>query len=85
MNTQQKTTAAALAVAAGLMLPGVSAMQTASAAEGTVHCYGINACSGKGACATATNACAGHNSCKGQGWLPTKSAEECEAKGGTVK
>ena len=59
-------------MAAGLMLSGMAATQTVSAAEGPVHCYGINACKGKGAC-------------KGQGWLPTKSAGECAAQGGTVK
>ncbi len=51
----------------------------------SVHCFGINACKGKGACKSAKNACKGQNSCKGQGWLPEKSAKACvKAMGGTV-
>ncbi len=45
---------------------------------------GINSCKGKSACKTANNACKGQNSCKGQGFLLTKSAKSCKAKGGTV-
>lgn len=52
--------------------------------SGTVKCAGINACKGQSACATAESACAGQNACKGKGWIKVPSAEECEAKGGTV-
>jgi hypothetical protein len=48
-----------------------------------VHCAGVNSCSGKGSCASASNGCAGQNSCKGKGWVPA-SAQECKAKGGKV-
>ena len=85
MNTRQKTTAAALATTAGLLLSGAAVTQTASAHEGKVHCYGINSCKGQTACATANNACKGMNACKGQGWVPVAIADECKAKGGTVK
>ena len=49
-----------------------------------VKCAGINECKGKGACAGADNACKSKNSCKGQGWMETKSAQECKDKGGKV-
>jgi len=85
MKAQQKSSAAALAMAAGLMLASATAPQAASAGEAKVHCYGINACKGQTACATANNNCMGMNACKGQGWLATATEEECKAKGGTVK
>ncbi|MEZ4403258.1 MAG: hypothetical protein R3B06_24750 [Kofleriaceae bacterium] len=48
-----------------------------------VHCEGVNACKGHGACKTAANACAGQNGCKGQGFVEMPAAE-CTAKGGKV-
>lgn len=50
----------------------------------SVHCGGVNACKGKGACAGAENACKGQNACKGHGFTEEKSAEACKAKGGKV-
>jgi len=49
-----------------------------------VQCGGINACKGQGACAGAENACNAQNACKGQGWVATKSEQECKDKGGKV-
>lgn len=57
---------------------------TTKKSEAKVHCYGINECSGKGACHTASHACAGKNSCKGKGWV-LKTQQECESAGGKVK
>jgi hypothetical protein len=75
---------AGLAIAAiALAMNGVS-VTPASAKKASVHCMGINACKGKGACKTADNACKGQNACKGKGFLPAKSAKACEKKGGTV-
>jgi hypothetical protein len=72
--------AAIAAMAAGMFLtmgPAVaSAKETAK-----VHCEGVNACKGKGACASAEHSCSGQNSCKGKGWIEM-SAKECKAKGG---
>jgi len=51
------------------------------AETGTIACYGINACKGKTACATAFNACPGRNSCRGKGFLNV-SASQCTARGG---
>jgi uncharacterized membrane protein len=53
-------------------------------AAGVVQCAGINECKGHGACAGADNACKAQNACKGQGWVETKSAQECMEKGGKV-
>jgi hypothetical protein len=54
--------------------------------EGSVKCAGVNACKGKGACASTdgSNSCAGKNGCKGKGWVKVKSEKECTDKGGTV-
>jgi hypothetical protein len=57
----------------------------AAPAEGQVKCLGINACSGQAACdMPGAHGCAGQNECKGKGWI-LASAEDCSAKGGTVK
>ena len=78
-----KTTGAMLAIAtAALISTGCNHVQS-SASSAKVHCAGLNACKGQGACKTANNACGGHNACKGQGWVE-KTAEECKAEGGTV-
>lgn len=82
-----KATKLALAASAAALFStaAVTVTTVAHAGEGSVKCMGINSCKGTSKCATADSACAGQNSCKGHGWLPTKTAEECEAKGGTVK
>jgi hypothetical protein len=72
------TTAVALALG-GTVVPPAAAEKSAS-----VHCLGINSCKGKSACKSASNSCKGQNSCKGEGWLPEKSKNACEEKGGTV-
>jgi len=51
------------------------------AEAGDIACYGINACKGQTACATAHNACPGQNSCKGKGFLKVP-ADECTERGG---
>ncbi|MEA3275454.1 MAG: hypothetical protein U9Q81_09255 [Pseudomonadota bacterium] len=87
MNPQKKLTGAAIAAAAaGLFMAGAAYTGVASAAseEAKVHCYGVNACKGTGACKTADNACGGQNSCKGKGWVEM-TKEECDEKGGEVK
>lgn len=65
-------------------LSGLMMVGAAHASEGKVHCMGVNACKGKGACKTAENACKGHNSCKGKGVTEVKSEKECTDKKGTV-
>ena len=83
MNSLSKGVVIATA-AATLVLSGTVAARAAEKGGGEVHCAGLNACKGQGACKTASNACKGQNSCKGQGYLETASADECTAKGGKI-
>lgn len=83
-----KVTGAFVAAAvAGLMMTG-KVMATDGhdhkAADGKVHCSGINECKGKSACKGADHACKGSNSCKGKGVIETTEAD-CKAKGGKVE
>ena len=82
MNIVSGSSIAAAAVA--LMMSGASLVPASATAAKSVHCFGINACKGKGSCKSAKNACKAQNSCKGQGWLPEKSAKACTKMGGTV-
>lgn len=52
-------------------------------ATDTVHCYGVNTCSGTADCATTTHECKGHNSCRGQGFK-AMTASACLTAGGTI-
>lgn len=83
MKLSQKSGAVLAATAAAMLIGGaVYAPAPAAAMDAKVHCMGINACKGQGACKTAMNACNGQNACKGKGWVE-KTAEECKAAGGT--
>lgn len=80
----QMTRAAAISVAAAAAFYGMyeSVDVFAPKAEAaSIACYGINACKGQTACATAYNGCPGMNSCKGKGILKV-GAEECADRGG---
>ena len=93
MSTVKKTTGLAIAsAAAALLLSGCNSnpsmdkmdkMSKMDKKEAAVHCSGVNACKGHGACATAGHDCKGKNACKGKGWVPM-SKDECMAKGGKV-
>ena len=83
MNSLSKGVVIATA-AATLVLSGTVAPRAAEKAGGEVHCAGLNACKGQGACASAENSCKGHNSCKGKGFVNVSSADECVKKGGKV-
>ena len=70
--------------AASLILSGAVVARAAEQKTGdTVHCSGINACKGQGACAGASHSCAGKNACKGEGFVDT-SKDECMKKGGKI-
>jgi hypothetical protein len=71
--------------AASLILGGAVLGRAADEKTGgeMVHCAGVNACKGQGACGGADHSCAGQNKCKGQGWVDM-SKEECAKKGGKV-
>lgn len=84
MKTDIATTSALAAAAFAFALSGAASPALAKKAHKTVECLGINACKGMSECKTAENGCKGQNSCKGHGWLPAKSKDACEAKGGTV-
>lgn len=86
MTMQKKTVGATLATAAAAMFIAGAALTGAPAAAKAdgVKCAGINACKGQGSCAGAGNSCKSHNACKGQGWVTTKTADECASKGGKV-
>ncbi len=77
------TPVAAPAKAAGE--PAATPTTAAPAGEQTakIHCMGVNACKGHGACKTAANACAGQNGCKGHGMVELTESD-CKAQGGTV-
>jgi uncharacterized membrane protein len=82
-----KATAVAAAIAslfaAGAAQAGEK-MEKSKMGAGPVQCAGINSCKGHGSCAGADNACKAQNACKGQGWVETRSAQECTDKGGKV-
>ncbi len=83
-GTTKLARGAAISVAAAATFYGAykSIDVFAPAAEaGEIACYGINACKGETACATAFNACPGQNACKGKGFLNV-SAKECKQRGG---
>jgi hypothetical protein len=84
MSTAKKLTGIALATAAAGLFATASIPATAAKHEGMVHCVGVNACKGKGECASASNACKGQNACKGKGWM-SMSAKDCQTKGGKAE
>ena len=78
-----KSTAGIAASAALLALSALAMTAPASAAEDTVHCYGVNNCKGTSDCKTAQNDCKGQNACKGHGFKEM-SAKACTAAGGRL-
>ena len=85
MTSIRKMTGATLAAtAAAMLMGGAISLTSAPASAAGIHCAGINACKGQGACKTASNSCKGQNGCKGQGWVEQSTAEACTAAGGTV-
>ncbi len=78
------TNGAAISIAAATAFYGMykSVDTFAPKAEAAqIACFGINACKGQTACATAWHACPGQNSCKGKGFLHA-SPKECADSGG---
>ncbi len=83
MNSTERGILIASAAAA-LLLSGSVVARAADKTAAEVHCGGLNACKGQGACASAENSCKGKNACKGKGFVNMSSAEECVKKGGKV-
>ncbi len=73
----------AFAGAASAGDPPAGSRGKAIAATDTVHCYGVNTCSGTADCATTAHECKGQNECKGQGFK-AQTAASCLAAGGTI-
>ncbi|MGH8727351.1 MAG: BufA2 family periplasmic bufferin-type metallophore [Burkholderiales bacterium] len=81
---RQVANGAAISVAAAAAFYGLYKSVDAfipKAEAGEIACFGINACKGQTACATALNGCPGQNSCKGKGFL-NATPKDCAAKGG---
>ena len=76
--------ASAMAMMLGACATTSAPMKEEKAAPSFAKCGGINECKGHGSCSGADNACKSQNACKGQGWVETKDAAECTAKGGKV-
>jgi len=70
-----------VSTAAALFAAGTIA--TATHAQTTNKCYGINACKGQSSCSSYKTSCKGKNACKGQGMVVTGTVLECNAQGGT--
>ena len=70
--------------AASLLLSGAVVARSEDKAGAEVHCSGVNACKGQGACASAQNSCKGQNACKGKGFVNMGGAAECTKAGGTI-
>ena len=79
-----KSGVAIASAAAALFSMGATLSTSVQAADGGVHCVGVNSCKGTSDCKTAKNDCKGMNACKGMGWTAKKDASECAAAGGTV-
>jgi hypothetical protein len=71
------STGMAVATAAALLFARLPA-QTASAAEATLSCFGVNTCKGQSACKSARNDCKGQNACKGLGFVEL-TKQDCAA------
>jgi len=71
------STRVAMATAAALLFAEM-AVSTATAAEATLSCFGVNTCKGHSACKTARNDCKGQNACKGLGFVDL-TRQDCEA------
>jgi len=81
---KDKTKAFVAASFAGLLaLSGVVIGAGNAHAEGG-HCYGVNKCSGTGACGGKGHSCAGKNACKGQGFLAIDDETCLKIQGGSL-
>lgn len=83
MRNAKSTGTLIAAMAAGLFTSGVVGVAQAADSD-KVHCHGVNACKGQGACGSAEHSCAGKNACKGKGFITT-TAKECKEKGGKIE
>src|SRR5262245_57366298 len=87
---EKPTTNPGDAAASGGDKPAGDAAGGDKQASAKIKCFGINSCSGQGACdvpdgrvapGSKGHACAGQNECSGKGWLLLTQAECDEKKG----
>ena len=64
----RKLVTAALVTTAAALFATTAVIDTASAEDVKIKCYGANACKGHGQCKTSMNGCKGKNACKGKGF-----------------
>ncbi|HEX4045162.1 MAG TPA: hypothetical protein VHZ76_05800 [Gammaproteobacteria bacterium] len=76
-----KAVGIALAIGAAAVFSLAPAIASADMGKKMTHCYGVNACKGKGSCKSASNACKGQNTCKGQGFV-AMTKMQCDQVGG---
>jgi len=70
MEQNKRKALVATAVACLLATAGATTLaHSMDAAEGKVHCYGINKCKGTGDCGGKGRSCAGTNECSGKGFI----------------
>ena len=71
MKNSKKFVMASVAglLAAGSVISSSVANAEQIPGEGSVPCYGVNACKGTGDCGGKGYSCAGKNACKGQGFV----------------
>jgi len=75
----------ATAVATMAIGGSLQAMAQDKAQTTPIKCAGLNSCKGQGSCKSAGNDCKGKNACKGTSYVETKTAAECNQRGGTPK
>ncbi len=70
---------------AGLFAAAASVpVAQAEEAKEKEHCYGINACKGRGDCGGKGHSCAGENECKGKGYLDLPKGTCAKIQGGRL-
>jgi hypothetical protein len=77
----KKSNVLMMAAVAGLVAGSAPAMAGKKVEK--VHCFGVNACKGKGGCKSSSNDCKHKNGCKGKGWMEMTQAK-CTKKNGTT-
>jgi uncharacterized membrane protein len=75
---------ALIASAVAVLFCAQVAVPMAAAEEAQIHCYGVNACKGKGDCGGKGHSCAGENACKGKGYLKLDKETCLKVNGGRL-
>ena len=85
MDERSTFRGALIASAVAVLFCAQVAVPMAAAAEAEqIHCYGVNACKGKGDCGGKGHSCAGENACKGKGYLKLDKETCLKVNGGRL-